>query len=178
MEKAVLDATITHILNDEMIDRLTVKILEVQEADEALDPAENYRKQLDGIRKKIKNTVTAIEDGAGRTMIARLAELEQQEEELELEIAALELKKPRLTEKTIKAWLNSFRIGDVEDPDFQTRLLDTFVARVEVKNGEARVFFNVSGEGSVTITQVELPSWKPNTSIEVIPGYILLYIQL
>ena len=25
---------------------------------------------------------------------------------------------------------------------------------------------------------LELPSWKPNTSIEVIPGYILLYIQL
>lgn len=178
LEKAVLDATITHILNDEMIDRLTVKILEVQEADEALDPAENYRKQLDGIRKKIKNTVTAIEDGAGRAMIVRLTELEKQEEELELEIAAMELKKPRLTEKTIKAWLNSFRIGDVEDPAFQERLLDTFVARVEVKNGEARVFFNVSGEGSVTITQVELPSWKPNTSIEVIPGYILLYIQL
>ena len=43
----------------------------------------------------------------------------------------------------------------MEDPDFQTRLLDTFVARVEVKNGEARVFFNVSGEGSVTITQVD-----------------------
>ena len=122
--------------------------------------------------------MTAIEDGAGRAMIARLAELEQQEEELEIEIAALELKKPRLTEKTIKAWLNSFRIGDVEDPDFQSRLLDTFVARVEVKNGEARVFFNISGEGSVTITKVELPSWKPNTSIEVIPGYILLYIQL
>ena len=130
-------------------------------------------------------------------MIARLTELEKQEEELELEIAAMELKKPRLTEKTIKAWLNSFRIGDVEDPAFQERLLDTFVARVEVKNGEARVFFNVSGEGSVTITkvnqtnpypntagcsvtntEVELPSWKPNTSIEVIPGYILLYIQL
>lgn len=28
------------------------------------------------------------------------------------------------------------------------------------------------------ISVVELPSWKPNTSIEVIPGYILLYIQL
>ena len=76
LEKAVLDATITHILNDEMIDRLTVKVLEVQEADEALDPAENYRRQLDGIKKKIKNTVTAIEDGAGRAMIARLTELE------------------------------------------------------------------------------------------------------
>ena len=66
----------------------------------------------------------------------------------------------------------------MEDPDFQTRLLDTFVARVEVKNGEARVFFNVSGEGSVTITQVDPPSWKPNTVAQVIPGFIILYIQL
>ena len=179
LESIVLESTTRDMLTDDMIDKLTDKILEIQEEDEAMDPASNYRKQLDGVRKKIKNTVTAIEDGAGKSMIARLTELEQQEEELELEIARLELKKPRLTATTIKAWLNSFRVGDSSDPDFQRRLLDTFVARVEVKNGEGRVFYNVSGEGSVTITKVDLPSWKPNTSPVVLsPGYILQYIAV
>ena len=49
---------------------------------------------------------------------------------------------------------------------------------VEVKNGEARVFYNVSGQCSTADTKVDLPSWQSNTIIEVIPGYIVLYIQL
>ena len=144
-----------------------------------MDPMVNYRKQLDSVRKKIKNTVTAIEDGAGRSMIERLAELEQQEEDLEHEIAVLEIKKPRLTASDVRSWLESFRDGDASDPSFQARLLDTFVARVEVKNGEARVFYNVSGEGSATITKVDLSTWKPNTNPQVLPpGYILHYIAV
>nr|DAL06354.1 MAG TPA: hypothetical protein [Caudoviricetes sp.] len=35
-----------------------------------------------------------------------------------------------------------------------------------------------SGEGSVTITQVDFPSWKPNPAVEIICGYVLSYIQL
>ena len=92
---------------------------------------EEYRMELIDRRREL------LEDRLCRSPRVLDSEGKPVTEVQELEIAALELKKPRLTEKTIKAWLNSFRIGDVEDPDFQTRLLDTFVARVEVKNGEA-----------------------------------------
>ena len=164
LERAVLRATREQMLTDEMIERVTRKVLDIQDQDEALDPASNYRTQLDGVRKKIRNTVTAIEDGAGKSMIARLAELESQEEELEAEIASLEIKKPRLTESVIKAWLNSFKLGAADDSDVQRRLLDTFVARVDVKRDAIRVLYNISGEGSDTITKVDLPEWYPNTA--------------
>lgn len=62
----------------------------------------------------------------------------------------------------------------MEDPDFQSRLLDTFVARVEVKNGEARVFFNISGEGSVTITKVDQTGVEP-VSKSPFPVLLLSY---
>lgn len=179
LEGIVLKGTIEDMLTDDMIDKLTEKVLEVQDKEEAMDPLKNYQKQLDSIKKKIKNTVTAIEDGAGKAMIERLNELEAKEEELETEIAILEVKKPRLTANTIKAWLNSFRIGDMEDPAVQSRLLDTFVARVELIEGEIRVFYNVSGEGSVTAQKVDFPSWKPNTAPVVLStGYILHYIAV
>ena len=126
-----------------------------------MDPITNYRSQLDGVRRKIRTAVRAIEDGADRSMIARLNELEEQEDELELHIAKLELKKPRLSAKTIKAWLNSLKLGDINDPSVQSRLMDTFVARVECKNGEARIFYNISGDGSVTITQVDQTGVEP-----------------
>ncbi len=179
LEQVVIEATIRDMLTDDMIERLTAKVLEVQDSEEAMDPLKNYQKQLDGVRKKIKNAVTAIEDGAGKAMIERLNELEAQEEELEAEIAILEIKKPRLTATTIKAWLNSFRIGDLSDPAVQSRLLDTFVARVEVKKNLARILYNISGEGSVTAQKVDLPSWKPNTPTTVLSvGYILHYIAI
>ena len=88
-------------------------------------------------------------------MISRLAELEAQEEDLEVKIAAAEIKKPPLTEKIVRAWLNSFRLGDVSDPVFKRRLVDTFVARIEIQNGEARVFYNVSGQCSTADTKVD-----------------------
>lgn len=179
LERAVLEATVENMLTEEIIDQLTEKILEIQEQEAALDPASSYRTQLDSVRKKIRNTVTAIEDGAGRAMISRLNELEEQEADLEMKIAAAEIKKPPLTEKVVRAWLNSFRLGDVDDPVFQHRLIDTFVARVEVKNGEARVFYNVSGQCSTADAEVDFPSWQSNTVPEVIPsGYILYYFPI
>lgn len=164
LELAVLRVTREQMLTDEMIERVTQKVLEIQAQDEALDPVSNYRTQLDCVRKKIRNTVTAIEDGAGRSMIARLDELENQEEALEAEIASLEIKKPRLTESVIKAWLNSFKVGAADDSGVQRRLLDTFVARVDVKRDAIRVLYNINGEGSDTITEVDLPEWYPNTA--------------
>jgi hypothetical protein len=67
----------------------------------------------------------------------------------------------------------------MEDPEVQRRLLDTFVARVELIEGELRVFYNVSGEASFTAQKVDFPSWKPNTVPVVLPsGYILHYIAV
>lgn len=179
LEQTIIEETVENMLTDEMVDQLTKKILEIQEQEAELDPAAQYRSQLDSVRKKIRNTVTAIEDGAGRAMISRLAELEAQEEDLEVKIAAAEIKKPPLTDKIVRAWLNSFRLGDVSDPVFKRRLVDTFVARIEIQNGEARVFYNVSGQCSTADTKVDLPSWQSNTSPTVLAsGFILYYFPI
>jgi site-specific DNA recombinase len=173
LEEAVLYATLRDMLTDDMIDQLTDKILEIQARDEAADPAASFKRQLDSNRKKQQNIITAIEDGAGAGLVRRLNELEAEEQELEGKIAELAIKKPPLTRKLISAWLNSFKAGDVEDPAFQRRLLDTFVARVDVKNGETRVYYNVSGEGSDTISVVERPAWKPNTTEMISRDFIV-----
>ncbi len=73
----------------------------------------------------------------------RLAELEAEEEEIELEIQRLELKAPKLTEGVIRSWLNSFREGDVSDPDFRQKLVDTFIARIDVWNDLVIIYFNM-----------------------------------
>ena len=64
-----------------------------------------------------------------------------------LEIQRAEIKRPRLTHEVVEAWLRSFRVGDVTDDDFHARLVDTFITRVELRNDEALMFYNIREKG-------------------------------
>lgn len=78
----------------------------------------------------------------------RASELKKRQRELEGEIARAELSHPKLSREVLLAWLNGFRDGDLTDPVFCRRLLDTFVARIEVRDGEAVIFYNMTDKKS------------------------------
>lgn len=161
LEDRVIEATVQDMLTDDMIGKLTTRILEIQEQDDAADPAAAYRKQLDSNRKKQRNILDAIEEGSGAKGLAgRLAQLEAEEEELVLEIERAEIKKPRLTEEVIRAWLRSFRDGDVNDAAFRQRLVDTFIARIEVRNDQAMIFYNIRENGPHSKVRVRPECWR------------------
>lgn len=100
----------------------------------------------------------AIEEGGARGLVSRLAALEEEEERLVLEIQRAEIKRPRLTHEVVEAWLRSFRVGDVTDDDFRARLVDTFIARVELRNDEALIFYNIREKGPHSRVRVR-PEW-------------------
>lgn len=143
-EKIVARATVDYVLTDEMIDHITERVMEIQAKDREFDRTEVLKKQLDACKKKQKNIMDAIEDGAGSQMVARLNELEAEEESLEVEISREEIKAPLLSYDLVHSWLCLYRYGDIDDDDFRRRLLDTFVARVEVTNEEAVIYYNAS----------------------------------
>lgn len=150
LETAVLQHTMTDMLTDEIIDRLVAKILEIQEQDDDQSVAAALRSRLEGTRKKIENVLDAIENGGGSALVSRLSALEEQRDELEAELARVEIKTPRLTADAIRAWLCSFRKGDISDEGFCRRLIDTFVDRVEVREGEALIIYNATKEGAAS----------------------------
>lgn len=157
---------------------------QIQEQDDAADPAAAYRKQLDSNRKKQRNILDAIEEGTGAKGLAgRLAQLEAEEEELVLEIERTEIKKPRLTEDVVGAWLRSFRDGDVDDAAFRQRLVDTFIARIEVRNGQAMIFYNIKENEPHSKVRVRSEWWSPRSRTRtrepfVADGYIILPIAI
>lgn len=160
-EDRVIEATVEDMLTEDMIEKLTVRILEIQEQEDALDPAAAYRKQLDSNRKRQRNILDAIEEGTGaRGLAGRLAELEAEEEELLVEIERAEMKKPRLTSEAVGAWLRSFRNGDTKDAAFRQRLVDTFIARIEVRNGQAMIFYNIQEKGPHSKVRVRPEWWR------------------
>ena len=183
LEELVISATVHDMLTDDMIEKLTARVMEVQERELAEDPAEGLRRRLDSVRKRQRNLLDAIEEGGGRGLVSRLNALEEEEEALVLEIERAEIKRPRLTAEVVGAWLRSFRNGDTTDADFRARLIDTFVARVEVRNDVALIFYNIREKGPHSKVRVRSEWWTPRDGtrtpeIFVLPDYIVLKIAV
>lgn len=183
LEDAIILATVNDMLTDEMIEKLTVRILEVQEQENADDPVVGLRRRLDSNKKRQRNLLDAIEEGGARGLVSRLAALEEEEERLVLEIQRAEIKRPRLTHEVVEAWLRSFRVGDVTDDDFRARLVDTFIARVELRNDEALIFYNIREKGPRSRVRVRPERWSPRDGtrtpkIIVLRDYVVLRIAV
>lgn len=101
--------------------------------------------------------MSAIEQGIiTPTTKERLEELEQERRDLEGQIAREEMKKPLLTKERIMYWLYSFKKGDIEDVEYQRRIIDTLVNSVYVydegdKGRKIVLTFNISGNNTLTI---------------------------
>ena len=81
-------------------------------------------------------------------MRERLAELEQQKEDITVQIAREQLRKPQLSAEQIAFFLRSFLDGDAHDPNFQERIIESLVRRVDVYdegpgNRKLTVFYNL-----------------------------------
>lgn len=82
-----------------------------------------------------------------------------------LEIQRAEIKRPRLTHEVVEAWPRSFRAGDVTDEDFRARLVDTVIARVELRNDEALIFYNIREKGPHSRVRVRSEWWSTQSLI-------------
>ena len=182
LEEAVIQATMEDMLTDETISALTDEILRIQD-EEADDPAEIFRKQLDSVKRKKANLVRALEEGSAAAVIRRIAELEEEEKTLEARIMREELKKTVLKREVIEGWLQSFRGGDVSDEAFASRLLDTFVAKVDVYNDMAVIYYNITDKRTASGVRIRSVSWSQRSLIRtrqpfVYNGYLVLFIPL
>lgn len=85
--------------------------------------------------------------------------------------------------EVVEAWLRSFRVGDVTDDDFRARLVDTFIARVELRNDEALIFYNIREKGPHSRVRVRPEWWSPRDGtrtpkIIVLRDYVVLRIAV
>ena len=76
------------------------------------------------------------------------------------------MKKPLLNESRIRYWLTSFKSGNVDDEDYQRRVIDTLVNSVYVyddEDGGKRIVltFNLSGNNTATLTSSDIECYAP-----------------
>ena len=168
IEQVVVKYTVENVLTDENIELISTKAMELIKKDmEDTSVLVGLEAVLKEINKKIKNLMTAIEEGIiTPTTKERLEELERDKRETEGKIAKEELKKPLLSKERIMYWLTSFKSGDIQDIEYQRRVIDTLVNSVflyDTDNGGRKIVltFNVSGSNTLTITSSDIEGTAP-----------------
>lgn len=181
LEDLVIRHTCEDVLTEDMIGKLTKKIMEIQEADRQGDPATALRKELRGLKQKQRNIIEAIENGAGSSLVTRLNEIEARMDELAVDIERAQLQRPIVPEEVVRGWLLSFRSGDKDDAAFRKRLIETFVADVTVGPDDIVIAYNTTEKrpthtltGASKPLKVDLPRSYSNP--EIIDGWIVLRI--
>ena len=116
--------------------------------------------ELDGIKKSIKNIMTAIEQGIiTPSTKERLMELEDERRRLEATAAVERAALEDVPRERIEFWLRSFRDGNVADKQYQAELIDSFVQAVYLYDDEMRIAFNYCGKKSdITVSFDEISS--------------------
>lgn len=99
----------------------------------------------------------------------RLEDLEEERRDIEGQIAREKMKKPLLTKERIMYWLESFKRGDIEDVEYQRRIIDTLVNSVYVyddgdKGRKLVLTFNISGNNTLTISSSDIERTAPPNS--------------
>nr|WP_276537281.1 recombinase family protein [Flavonifractor plautii] len=168
IEELVTRFTVERVLTDENIELIATRAMEIIEKESAdTSYVDGLREQVKDIKKKIRNLMTAIEQGIiTSTTKERLEELETQKNEVEGQIAREEMKKPLLTKERIMYWLLSFKSGDVTNREYQRRVIDTLVNSVYVydegNKGRRIVFtFNISGQNTATLSCSDIACSAP-----------------
>ena len=160
LEAFVVKHIVEKALTDENIEEISTKAAALYEkecADTRL--LVSLEQSLDDTTTRLKNILDLMEQGiATASTKDRLLELEEQKQDLECKIDRERRKKPTLTKERIAHWLLSFRGGDIHDPEYQRKVIDTLLNSVyiyDTNGGNGRRFvmtFNLSKNNTATLT--------------------------
>ena len=102
------------------------------------------------------NILNAMEQGIFNSSTKkRLDDLEHRKEEIEIQIAEENIKKPMLTKYQIVFWFYRLRKTDVTNATHRKRLVDSFVNAIIVHDDRLEFYFNYK-DGATTLSVKDL----------------------
>ncbi len=159
IEDYVALCTIRDVLQDDVIDYIADKVIELLKRDSVNDVLNSLKKSLKEAERSRNNILKAIEDGIYTSSTKdRLIELESDIENYKVEISREEIKKPDITNDHVLFWLERFKKGNLKDADFLQRLFDVFIHSVFVYEDKVVIAYNYARTDNsepVDISKVE-----------------------
>ena len=167
IERAAVLVTVQRVLQDDEISRIAEAIVALQEKEDTSLPA--MRQQLTGCEKAIDNMLNAIQMGVlTASTKERLEKLEMQREELKLSILQAQMARPRYTKEQVVSWISRFKYGNVDDPQYQKQIIDTFINSIYVFDDKLVFTYNFK-DGTETITLTEIQAAFGSDLTQVAP---------
>ena len=155
------------IMNDEVMERLIDTLMELQKKESTDLPL--LKKQLAETEKGINNMLNAIQMGVlTASTKERLEKLEMQREELKLSILQAQMARPRYTKEQVVSWISRFKYGNVDDPQYQKQIIDTFINSIYVFDDKLVFTYNFK-DGTETITLAEIQAAFGSDLTQVAP---------
>ena len=179
LEDLVIRKTFEDVLTDEMIGKLTKRIMEIQEERQMDDPAAALVAQIAALQVRADNLVAAIEAGGGARLVARLEEIEKQIADLRGQGAEVRTAKPIVPEPIVRGWLQSLQAADLRDPAARKQMIRTFVEGVLVGPEDVTIAYNTTEKGLRGV-RVDPEKWTQRSrtrTLEVRDGYIILHAK-
>ena len=167
IERAAVLVTVQRVLQDDEISRIAEAIVALQEKEDTSLPA--MHQQLTECEKAIDNMLNAIQMGVlTASTKERLEKLEMQREELKLSILQAQMARPRYTKEQVVSWISRFKYGNVDDPQYQKQIIDTFINSIYVFDDKLVFTYNFK-DGTETITLAEIQAAFGSDLTQVAP---------
>ncbi len=151
--------TVVELLSDEKnIEFIANAVWEYyNKSDDSAALETELKTRLKDIEKATANLLKAIEAGIiNDATKKRMDELDEQRAEIEAELAAHDLSKAvTISKDYILFYLHELRNGDLTNPEYQKRLVDTFVNSIFLYDDKTVITFNFSKD-STPITYTDL----------------------
>ncbi|MEG1550612.1 MAG: hypothetical protein RR395_09340, partial [Ruthenibacterium sp.] len=131
------------------------------------------KKQLAETEKAINNMINAIEQGIITSSTKdRLQELEQTKDNLQINLAREEIKKPVLEKEQIIFWLLKLRKLDMTKEDDRQILIDNFVNSIYLYDDRIIFIFNYKSEAQiVNLADIDCSDICEPTAPKILFGY-------
>ena len=154
LEIFILQQTLEYILTPSRMAGIAAAVVKEYNKEFSASRVEEIEIAISRINMEIEKLVDALIDApkiAHQKIYARMEQLEVQKNEFETDAAKLRVAMNlRLTEQEVISWLQTFREGNPEDPDFARRLIDTFINSMYVYKDRIIVFYNIRGGKQVS----------------------------
>lgn len=148
-EMTVLAEVQESVLDEQTIQEIADRIMELQNEDLPHTEIKRIERQISEYKKKVDNLYVAIEKGLNFEDVSdRIADHKEKISTLSVELERLKLKKPTIPREYLVMWLESFRSGDLASDEFCKKLIQTFITSIVVYPDHSVIVLNISGEES------------------------------
>lgn len=156
LEQEVTRITAEYVLQDDVINYIADRIVDIQQKERDDKSTINYLNgRLLDTNAAINNIMKAIEAGIfSETTGERLRALEADRSELKAEIEREKIARPVISRDQVVFFLNRFKGGDVDDKEYQRQIIDLFVNKIFLYDDKIIITYNYSRDNNEVSAEI------------------------